>query len=217
MSRRRARRTLVQSPTLQDQCPLDNTSLHRTAPRKVSEEDINACTDLTCRLEVEVPPLRRSAQLKRPSPSVCLVDLAPAIPGKEDTPTTNQRNAYFRSPVSSSFTDSEQSDEISPSSPWGHFIDLLAPSISSDDDDAELGRASPKSFLPSVCGTDQPYGLSPKRRRLCSSARTSFFETKNKQASGQRSCEAIAGFLLASPSTCSMLDAAQDALQGLRF
>lgn len=204
VSRRRARSLQNQSPasSQQDQCLLLETShmsLNRTSPRKVSEEDINSCTvQNTYSSDEEPPQLRRMPQLKRPLQSVCLVDLLG---------TRDESNAPLCTSPGSSFDGSEDPCLVSPSSPWGHFVDLLVPSTVEEQEEAARA-VSPRSFLPSACATVQPY-TKAKRRRIYSPSRPTTL-----QGSGQESSE-FEGFLLASPN--SMLDAAQTALESFSF
>lgn len=138
-----------------------NTLLTGPAPRKVSEEEI--CTS-------EEPK-----SLKRRTPSLALSDLLSYHVKKTDScpsPIPNDENV--ESP-------------LSPSSPWGHFVELL-------DDDAPL------SFVPSspVHQTEPYPAAAPKRRKFLPKS-----STEHK----------LEGFVLEAPDF--VLDA-QDALQALR-
>jgi hypothetical protein len=213
------RKNNSKSPALTE-CVADSIALNRTAPRKVSEEDINSCTgEETVSSDEDLYPLRRRGHLKRPIPSACLVDLASAT-----TPLSRgDSSAESRlSPITTFPEESGRSQDVfSPSSPWGHFVDLLITSNISDYEafDFSGDSSSSRSFLPSHYSPDTPYAPTKKtkRRRLYSPARP--VPLAHKQQSGELPSE-YSGFILTStfPSSSSMLDAnLHNAFEELRF
>jgi hypothetical protein len=204
------RKQKEQSPDLIPEFSADSIAFNRTTPRLVSEEDINSCTSGIPSDET-LCPLRPKGQLKRPMPSVCLVDLA-------STNVTLSRGSSnpesCLSPISSFPEESDMSRvDGYHSSPWGHFVDLLITSSSEGLDSSDGSSCSPRSFLPSHYYPDAPYTLYPttkhtKRRRVCSPAGPSPV-THNHQQTRELS-SALSGLILSSrPSSpsSSCLDA----------
>jgi hypothetical protein len=208
-----------QSPSVIPECSAQSIALNRTTPRKVSEEDIISCSsENSISSNNETFHIRPKGQLKRPMPSVCLVDLA------STTASISRGDSNFESCLSPTTTHPEDSDvshgDAYPSSPWGHFVDLLITSSSCEGLDSS-NSCSPRSFLPSHYCPNAPYKLNPttkktKRRRLCSSATPSPVTLKHHQ-SGELSSEPCGLSLSSHPSSTSLLKAAQDAFNDFRL
>lgn len=152
LSRRHRRQTnLAQLNQDYGEC----STLHRAAPRKVSEDEIcqstgeNTCSTSSSSSELIAPAQVQDQDrpmLKRPAPSLCLVDLLTPRPEEE---------------ISDEHQDFQA---VSPCSPWGHFVDIL---ITQDDQ-----KPHSRCFLPS-CPTpsrDDPYPLKQRRNRKTKSA-----------------------------------------------
>jgi hypothetical protein len=207
-----------QSSSVIPECAAHSFALNRTTPRKVSEEDIISCSSENSISSDERFISRPKGQLKRPMPSVCLVDLASAN-ASISRGDSNAESCI--SPTSSFPEDSDMSQgDAYPSSPWGHFVDLLITSSSCEGMDSS-NPCSPRSFLPSHYCPNAPYKLSPttqksKRRRHCSSARPSPV-THKRQQSGELSSKLCGLSLSSRPSGASLLEAAQDAFNNCRL
>ena len=209
-----------QFPTVIPECAAHSITLNRTTPRKVSEEDIISCSSDNSIWSGEGLLDRPKGHLKRPMPSVCLVDLASA------NASVSRGDSNAESCIShttSSFPedfDMSQGDASYPSSPWGHFVDLLVTSSSYEGMDSS-NSCSPRSFLPSHYCPNAPYKLNPaiqntKQRRHCSSARPSPVTQKHQQ-SGELSSKLYGLSLSSRPSSTSLLEAAQDAFNDCRL
>jgi hypothetical protein len=208
-----------QSPSVIPECATNSIALTRTTrPRKVSEEDIisSSCENSTS--SDERFPIRPKGHLKRPMPSVCLVDLASAN-ASISRGDSNAESCLSPHTTSSFPEDSDVSQgDAYPSSPWGHFVDLFITSSSYEGLDSSN---SPRSFLPSHYCPNAPYKLNPttqhtKRRRYCSSARPPSVTHKHQQ-SGELSSKLCGLSLSSRPSSASLLEAAQDAFNDCRL
>lgn len=209
---------IEQSPAVIPEFLANSIAMNRTTPRKVSEEDINSCSSENSISSDKRYPLRPHGQLKRPMPSVCLVDL-------ESANASISTGDYAQSclPPTSSFpedSDMSQGDAY-PLSAWGHFVDLLNTSISHEGLDSSH-PCSPRSFLPSHFCLNAPYTLNPnttktKRRRHSSSARPSPDAHHKLQQSGELTSELCGLSLSSRPSSASLLKAAQDAFSDCRL
>jgi hypothetical protein len=147
LSRRHRRQSNL--ALLSNECdPEVNTLMSATAPRKVSDDDILRSGTATTKQDgsniFSSAPARSS--LKRPQQSVCLVALA----GPQTVVTPSVPQTPRTSNVTMAEFDGSSADVLSPSSPWGHFVDMLLPSSSSssDDDDCSL-RSTSGRFVPS--------------------------------------------------------------------
>jgi hypothetical protein len=210
-----------QSPSVIPECAAYSIALNGTTLRKVSEEDIISCSSENSISSGEGFLTQPKGHLKRPMPSVCLVDLASANASIARGDSNDAESCLSR--TTSSFpedSDMSQGDAY-PSSPWGHFVDLLITSSSCEGMDSS-NPCSPRSFLPSHYCPNAPYKLSPttqktKRRRHCASARPSPATHKHHQ-SGELSSK-LCGLSLSSsrPSSASLLEAAQDAFNDCRL
>jgi hypothetical protein len=203
-----------QSPALIPEFSADSIAFNRTTPRMVSEEDINSCTSETSIPSDEaLRPLRTKGQLKRPMPSVCLVDLA----STNATLSRGGRRAESCLSHISSFPEESDMSRVDGyhSSPWGHFVDLLITSSGEGLDSSNGSSCSPQSFLPSHYCPDAPYKLYPttkntKRRRVSSPARPS--PVTHKHHLPRELSSAQSGFIISSrpSSTCLLKDAFDD-------
>jgi len=176
--------------TSADVAPCTTASLNLSTPRKVSDEDIASPSPDTSHYS-DTRRQRRRASLKRPSPSVCLVDLD-NTPQTPDPPTEEGESHHT----------SEEEERPSPTSPWGHFVDMLVPSdesMHSKSSQESTDSYQTSSFLPSCCCVShEPYHrAASKRRRI-------------KAPSPKK----LKGFVLHFPES---LDATQTALQSLRM
>jgi hypothetical protein len=213
-----SRRHTYRKPTVILECPFNSIALNRTAPRKVSEEDIISCSSENSISSEETFLLRPKGQLKRPTPSVCLVDLASA------NASISRGDSNSESCISPNSSFPEESDmsrgDAYPTSPWGHFVDLLVTS-SSHEDSSDGISCSPRSFLPSHYCPNAPYKLYPttkntKRRRHCSPAKPSPVTHQHKQ-SGELSSELCRLSLSSRASSTCLLEAAQNTLNDCRL
>lgn len=176
--------------------PIRHSPVLAAAPRKVSFEDghqssssftstsssssaqptgSTSCSSIASSLSSSKSSLRRKA------PSVCLVGLASG----QDEPQ-EQSHHHCLSPTPSS----SEANSTAPSSPWGHFVDILVP-LDEEEERCHtkrrlLGDASPlfgyvepesrNSWIPSLVGPKKhkhrrrwgaphPYALQPRQHR----------------------------------------------------
>jgi hypothetical protein len=209
-----------QSPSVIPECAAHSIALNRTTPRKVSEEDIISCSSENSTSSDERFLTRPTGHLKRRMPSVCLVDLASANASISRGDSNAESCLSHTTSYVPEDSDMSQGDAY-PSSPWGHFVDLLVTSSSYEGMDSS-NPCSPRSFLPSHYCPNAPYKLNPtthktKRRRHCFSTRGASPDTHKHQQSGELSSKLCGLSLSSRPSSASLLEAAQDAFNDCRL